>query len=115
MLVRARVQTHGFGMIAQVRLGWHDAGTYNKNIEEWPRRGGANGSVRFDKELKHAANAGTSSLPCSFVIYCWDQGFSDNKWDHRPSKCFKASSACQGQVFRCYICRFVPISQCYSC
>ncbi|PIA47452.1 hypothetical protein AQUCO_01400242v1 [Aquilegia coerulea] len=41
-----------------VRLGWHDAGTYNKNIEEWPQRGGANGSVRFEIELKHAANAG---------------------------------------------------------
>ncbi|KAJ6391672.1 hypothetical protein OIU77_025609 [Salix suchowensis] len=41
-----------------VRLGWHDSGTYNKNIEEWPRRGGANGSLRFDIELKHAANAG---------------------------------------------------------
>ncbi|XP_076911471.1 putative L-ascorbate peroxidase 6, chloroplastic/mitochondrial isoform X2 [Bidens hawaiensis] len=41
-----------------VRLGWHDAGTYNKNIEEWPQRGGANGSLRFDVEQKHAANAG---------------------------------------------------------
>ncbi|WOL12904.1 putative L-ascorbate peroxidase 6, chloroplastic/mitochondrial [Canna indica] len=41
-----------------VRLGWHDAGTYDKNIEEWPKRGGANGSLRFDIELKHAANAG---------------------------------------------------------
>ncbi|RAL44452.1 hypothetical protein DM860_011729 [Cuscuta australis] len=41
-----------------IRLGWHDAGTYNKNIEEWPRRGGANGSLRFEVELKHAANAG---------------------------------------------------------
>ncbi|CAN1234339.1 L-ascorbate peroxidase T, chloroplastic [Linum perenne] len=41
-----------------VRLGWHDAGTYNKDIEEFPRRGGANGSIRFDIELKHAANAG---------------------------------------------------------
>nr|GMD77893.1 probable L-ascorbate peroxidase 6, chloroplastic isoform X1 [Ipomoea batatas] len=41
-----------------VRLGWHDAGTYNKNIEEWPIRGGANGSLRFEIELKHAANAG---------------------------------------------------------
>lgn len=41
-----------------VRLGWHDAGTYNKNIEEWPQRGGANGSLRFDVELKHGANAG---------------------------------------------------------
>ncbi|KAL6885876.1 hypothetical protein ACP4OV_010137 [Aristida adscensionis] len=41
-----------------VRLGWHDAGTYDKNIEEWPQRGGANGSLRFDVELKHGANAG---------------------------------------------------------
>lgn len=41
-----------------VRLGWHDAGTYDKNIEEWPQRGGTNGSLRFDVELKHAANAG---------------------------------------------------------
>ncbi|KAK4276719.1 hypothetical protein QN277_014836 [Acacia crassicarpa] len=41
-----------------IRLGWHDAGTYNKNIEEWPQRGGANGSLRFEVELKHAANAG---------------------------------------------------------
>lgn len=41
-----------------VRLGWHDAGTYNRNIEEWPQRGGANGSLRFEIELKHAANAG---------------------------------------------------------
>ncbi|XP_006652305.1 probable L-ascorbate peroxidase 7, chloroplastic [Oryza brachyantha] len=41
-----------------VRLGWHDAGTYDKNIKEWPQRGGANGSLRFDVELKHGANAG---------------------------------------------------------
>ncbi|MCI04768.1 ascorbate peroxidase, partial [Trifolium medium] len=41
-----------------IRLGWHDAGTYNKNIEEFPQRGGANGSLRFEAELKHGANAG---------------------------------------------------------
>uniref|UniRef100_A0A453K723 L-ascorbate peroxidase n=1 Tax=Aegilops tauschii subsp. strangulata TaxID=200361 RepID=A0A453K723_AEGTS len=41
-----------------VRLGWHDAGTYDKNISEWPQCGGANGSLRFEIELKHAANAG---------------------------------------------------------
>lgn len=46
--------------ISQVRLGWHDAGTYNKNIKDWPQRGGANGSLRFEIELKHAANAGKS-------------------------------------------------------
>ncbi|CAI9115412.1 OLC1v1016312C2 [Oldenlandia corymbosa var. corymbosa] len=50
-----------------VRLGWHDAGTYNKNIEEWPQRGGANGSLRFEIELKHAANAGTFPL-CNFIL-----------------------------------------------
>ena len=47
-----------FFSLKQVRLGWHDAGTYNKNIEEWPLRGGANGSLRFEIELKHGANAG---------------------------------------------------------
>jgi L-ascorbate peroxidase len=46
----------------QVRLGWHDAGTYEKNIEEWPQRGGANGSLHFDVELKHGANAGTHTV-----------------------------------------------------
>lgn len=48
--------------MCQIRLGWHDAGTYNKNIEEWPLRGGANGSLRFEIELKHGANAGNDSL-----------------------------------------------------
>ncbi|AQK71676.1 L-ascorbate peroxidase S chloroplastic/mitochondrial [Zea mays] len=41
-----------------VRLGWHDSGTYDKNIKDWPQRGGANGSLRFDAELSHGANAG---------------------------------------------------------
>ncbi|KAJ7540679.1 hypothetical protein O6H91_10G026300 [Diphasiastrum complanatum] len=40
-----------------IRLGWHDAGTYDKNINEWPKCGGANGSLRFTVELNHAANA----------------------------------------------------------
>ena len=53
--------------LKQVRLGWHDAGTYNKNIEEWPLRGGANGSLRFEIELKHAANAGNGLI--LFVIW----------------------------------------------
>lgn len=29
-----------------------------QNVEEWPACGGANGSIRFDKELAHGANAG---------------------------------------------------------
>ncbi|KAJ7524942.1 hypothetical protein O6H91_17G028700 [Diphasiastrum complanatum] len=41
-----------------VRLAWHDAGTYDKNVIEWPKCGGANGSIRFSPELNHAANAG---------------------------------------------------------
>lgn len=58
----------------KVRLGWHDAGTYDKNIEEWPQRGGANGSLRFDVELKHGANAGTLtrllSYHCFILLKC---------------------------------------------
>lgn len=55
----------------QVRLGWHDAGTYDKNISEWPKCGGANGSLRFEIELKHAANAGSASPP--LVLFCFIQ------------------------------------------
>ncbi|KAE8813225.1 thylakoid-bound ascorbate peroxidase [Hordeum vulgare] len=44
-----------------VRLGWHDSGTYDKNIEEWPQRGGADGSLRFHPELSHGANAGLTN------------------------------------------------------
>jgi len=47
-------------LLVQVRLGWHDAGTYDKNIAEWPKCGGANGSLRFEIELKHGANAGSA-------------------------------------------------------
>ncbi|GFZ09782.1 stromal ascorbate peroxidase [Actinidia rufa] len=60
-LGRSRPERSGWGKPETkytVRLGWHDAGTYNKDIEEWPQRGGANGSLRFEVELKHAANAG---------------------------------------------------------
>ncbi|CAN0264344.1 unnamed protein product [Pylaiella littoralis] len=42
-----------------VRLAWHDAGTFNKDsAEPWPRCGGANGSIRFEPEINHDANAG---------------------------------------------------------
>lgn len=41
-----------------VRLAWHDCGTYDKNVKEWPQRGGANGSIRFYPETQHGANAG---------------------------------------------------------
>lgn len=41
-----------------VRLAWHDAGTYNKDIPSWPQCGGANGSIRFKPEIGHGANAG---------------------------------------------------------
>lgn len=41
-----------------IRLGWHDAGTFDKDVAEFPRRGGANGSLRYSIELDHAVNAG---------------------------------------------------------
>ena len=41
-----------------VRLSWHDAGTYDNSVTQWPTCGGANGSIRFDIEQNHGANAG---------------------------------------------------------
>lgn len=42
-----------------VRLAWHDSGTHDCSItEEWPASGGAIGSIRFDPEINHGANAG---------------------------------------------------------
>lgn len=41
-----------------IRLAWHDAGTFDKNGGIWPLGGGANGSIRFEAELAHGANAG---------------------------------------------------------
>mmetsp|Transcript_19200 Transcript_19200/g.27026 ORF Transcript_19200/g.27026 Transcript_19200/m.27026 type:complete len:326 (+) Transcript_19200:77-1054(+) len=41
-----------------VRLAWHDSGTYDMKTKSWPACGGANGSIRFDLELGHGANAG---------------------------------------------------------
>ncbi|CAM9162389.1 unnamed protein product [Discosporangium mesarthrocarpum] len=43
-----------------IRLAWHDSGTYDESIKEWPNCGGANGSIRFDPEILHGANAGLS-------------------------------------------------------
>jgi L-ascorbate peroxidase len=42
-----------------VRLAWHDSGTYDANVKgEWPAAGGAIGSIRFQPEIQHGANAG---------------------------------------------------------
>jgi hypothetical protein len=43
-----------------LRLAFSDAGTFDRHIREWPDRGGANGSVRFDAELAQTVNAGLS-------------------------------------------------------
>mmetsp|Transcript_29789 Transcript_29789/g.70791 ORF Transcript_29789/g.70791 Transcript_29789/m.70791 type:complete len:319 (-) Transcript_29789:131-1087(-) len=41
-----------------VRLAWHDSGTYDASCSSWPACGGANGSIRYEAELTHGANAG---------------------------------------------------------
>jgi L-ascorbate peroxidase len=43
-----------------LRLAFSDAGTFDKNIREWPAMGGANGSIRFEGELSQSVNAGLS-------------------------------------------------------
>ena len=37
-----------------IRLAWHDSGTYDVEA----KTGGANGSIRFEPEINHGANAG---------------------------------------------------------
>ncbi|WIA43888.1 hypothetical protein OEZ86_010299 [Tetradesmus obliquus] len=41
-----------------IRLGWHDAGTFDKDGGAWPKAGGATGSIRLKPEIGHGANAG---------------------------------------------------------
>jgi L-ascorbate peroxidase len=42
-----------------IRLAWHDSGTFDASIKEpWPKAGGAIGSIRFEPEINHGANAG---------------------------------------------------------
>ncbi|KAL9188216.1 hypothetical protein ACHAXT_006594 [Thalassiosira profunda] len=42
-----------------VRLAWHDSGTFDCAIDAaWPAAGGAIGSIRFEPEINHGANAG---------------------------------------------------------
>jgi len=43
-----------------VRLAWHDSGTYDKRIGEWPVCGGANGSIMYSPEIDMGANNGLS-------------------------------------------------------
>lgn len=46
-----------------VRLAWHDSGTYDDSLKgkEWPKAGGAIGSIRFKPEIQHGANNGLSA------------------------------------------------------
>ena len=40
----------------------HQSGTYDKDIDDkWPAAGGAIGSIRFEPEIKHGANAGLAN------------------------------------------------------
>jgi len=41
-----------------VRLAWHDSGTYDQRIKDFPACGGANGAIRFDPEMTMGANNG---------------------------------------------------------
>jgi len=41
-----------------VRLAWHDSGTFDQRIKDFPACGGANGAIRFDPEMTMGANNG---------------------------------------------------------
>eukprot|EP00611_Tribonema_gayanum_P003655 TRINITY_DN128_c4_g1_i1.p1 TRINITY_DN128_c4_g1~~TRINITY_DN128_c4_g1_i1.p1 ORF type:complete len:344 (+),score=109.27 TRINITY_DN128_c4_g1_i1:51-1034(+) len=59
--IRELLQKENCGPIC-VRLAWHDSGTFTaaKAGQSFASAGGANGSIRFDPEIKHGANAGLS-------------------------------------------------------
>lgn len=44
-----------------VRLAWHDSGTFDASINQWPACGGAIGSIRFSPEITHGANKGLAT------------------------------------------------------
>ncbi len=61
-----------------IRLAWHDSGTYDHAVKSWPKCGGANGSIVYDTELGHGANAGLSkavgylkTFKTSFPLLSW--------------------------------------------
>jgi L-ascorbate peroxidase len=58
-----------------VRLAWHDSGTYDVNIKEWPRCGGAIGSVRMKPEITHGANKGLAAA--ADLLECVKEAFPD--------------------------------------
>jgi L-ascorbate peroxidase len=41
-----------------LRLAWTDAASYDQTIKEWPACGGANGTIRFERNLDLPSNAG---------------------------------------------------------
>jgi len=41
---------------------WLRTASAAQTIEEWPQRGGANGSIRFYPEIQHNANAGAQQV-----------------------------------------------------
>lgn len=104
-----------FFFVSQVRLGWHDAGTYNKNISEWPQRGGANGSLRYEIELKHGANAGNIPMDGSRPLFTSFVSLFDRKLAvaFRSCKCFEPYSAHQRHVLWDLLRWPIPTGQCY--
>ena len=64
-----------------VRLAWHDAGTYDVNIKDWPKCGGAIGSIRFDPEITHGANAGVYPIHFRDKIGAMKPAMHPYAWD----------------------------------
>jgi L-ascorbate peroxidase len=85
-----------------VRLAWHDSGTYDKAISDWPKCGGAIGSIRFEPEITHGANAG--ELRRLIFFTAWLCGFDlsnfldayDPQMHPPPQLSERALSICRG-------------------
>lgn len=41
-----------------LRLAWSDACSYDRTIYQWPKCGGCNGNIRFERVLEYPCNGG---------------------------------------------------------
>ena len=61
-----------------LRLAWSDACSYDRMVHQWPKCGGCNGSIRFEKVLEYPCNGGLTKaivlltpLKTKYPIMSW--------------------------------------------
>ncbi len=61
-----------------LRLAWADAASFDETVREWPRCGGANGSIVSEHELSQSYNNGLSKAVA--LLHDIKQNYSIISW-----------------------------------